>query len=68
MRVFRMFVVGMLIAGAMVMVAEAPSGSVPAASKSCKSLQALDKQLSKVVRSNNYQSSTISSLAKSFGG
>jgi hypothetical protein len=66
MRVFRMFVVGMLIAGGMVMVAEAPGGSVPAASKSCKSLQALDKQLSKVVRSNNYQSSTISSLAKSF--
>ena len=66
MRVFRMFVVGMLIAGGMVMVAEAPGGSVPAASKSCKSLQALDKQLSKVVRSNNYKSSTISSLTKSF--
>jgi len=66
MRVFRMFVVGMLIAGGMVMVAEAPGGSVPAVSKSCKSLQALDKQLSKVVRSNNYKSSTISSLAKSF--
>src|SRR5215467_10550515 len=65
MRVFRMFVVGMLIAGGMVMVAEAPGGSVPAASKSCKSLQALDKQLS-VVRSNNYKSSTISSMAKSF--
>ena len=32
----------------------------------CKSLQALDKQLSKVVRSDNYKSSTISSLAKSF--
>ena len=63
---FRMFVVGMLIAGGMVMVAEAPGGSVPVVSKSCKSLQALDKQLSKVVRSNNYKSSTISSLAKSF--
>ena len=66
MRMFRMFVVGMLIAGGMVLVAEAPGGSVPAASKSCKSLQALDKQLSKVVRSNDYESSTISSLAKSF--
>jgi hypothetical protein len=65
MHVLRMFVVGVLIAGSMVMVAEAPGGSVPAASKSCKSLQALDKQLS-VVRSNNYKSSTISSLAKSF--
>ena len=60
-----MFVVGMLIAGGMVMVAEVPGGSVPAASKTCKSLQALDNKLS-LVRSNNYKSSTISSLAKSF--
>lgn len=66
MRVFRVFAIGVLIAGGLVMLAPGASGSVPALSKTCKSLKALDKKLNKVVQSSNYDSGTINDLSKSF--
>ena len=66
MRLFRVFVGGMLISAGLVMLAQGASGAVPAVSKACKSLTSLDKQLNKVVNSATYDSGTISNLAKSF--
>ena len=62
----RVFVVGALIAGGIVMLAPGASASVPASSKTCKSLESLDKVLNKVVTSSNYDSGTINNLSKSF--
>jgi hypothetical protein len=68
MRVFRVLAVGVLTAGGLVMLAPAASGSVPSVSKTCKSLQSLDKQLTQVIQSSgaNYDSGTINNLSKSF--
>jgi hypothetical protein len=66
MSVFRVLVVSALIVGGLVMLAPGASGSVPAVSKTCKSLKALDKKLNKVVTSSDYDSGTINNLSKSF--
>jgi hypothetical protein len=66
MRRFRVLVVGALVAGGLAMLGAGASASVPAVSKTCKSLKSLDKTLNKVVTSNNYDSGTISDLSKSF--
>jgi conjugal transfer/entry exclusion protein len=66
MRMFRVLVIGVLVAGGLAMVTPGASASVPALSKTCKALQSLDKSLNKVVTSSNYDSGTISNLAKSF--
>jgi hypothetical protein len=69
MRVFRVSAVGLLIASGLMVLAPAASGAVPGVSKTCKSLQSLDKQLTKVLDSSNagkYNSGTVSDLSKSF--
>ena len=66
MRTFRVFVLGVLVASGLAMLAPGASASVPALSKTCKSLKSLDKVLNKVVTSSNYDSGTINNLSKSF--
>ena len=69
MRVFRVLVVGTLMAGGLVLLAPGASGSVPTVSKACKSLKSLDKKLNKVIaggESGNYDSGAINDVSKSF--
>ena len=66
MRMFRVLVGGVLIAGGLVMLAPGTNGAVLAAPKTCKSLKSLDKKLNNVVRSGHYDSGTINNLSKSF--
>jgi len=66
MRMFRVLVGGVLIAGGLVMWAPGANGAVLAAPKTCKSLKSLDKKLNNVVRSGHYDSGTINNLSKSF--
>ena len=69
MRVFRVLVVGALMAGGLVLLAPGASGSAPAVSKACKSLKSLDKKLNKVIaggESGNYDSGAINDVSKSF--
>ena len=63
---FRLLVVGVLVAGGLALLGPGASASVPASSKNCKSLKSLDKTLNKVVTSSNYDSGTINDLSKSF--
>jgi len=68
MRVARVLMVGALIAGGVALLAPGAGGSVPALSKQCKSLQALDTKLEAALASttSNYDSGSISNLSKSF--
>ena len=66
MRMFRVLVVGVLVASGLAMLTPGASASVPALSKTCKALQSLDNSLNKVLDSRNYDSGSISNLAKSF--
>ena len=66
MRMFRVLVVGVLVAGGLAMLRPGASASVPALSKTCKSLKSLDKNLNKVVTSSKYDSGAANNLSKSF--
>jgi hypothetical protein len=69
MRTFRVSVVGVLVAGGLAVLAPGASASVPAVSKTCQSLNTLNKNLEQALASGNagkFDSGTINNLSKSF--
>ena len=69
MRTLRMLVVGALIAGGLAVLATGATASVPAASKTCKSLNTLNEKLQKALsstRTGKVDTGTISNLSSSF--
>jgi hypothetical protein len=69
MRTFRVLVVGVLVAGGLAVLAPGASASVPAVSKTCQSLNSLNKNLEAALAAGNagkFDSGAISNLSKSF--
>jgi hypothetical protein len=69
MRRFRVFVVGVLVAGGLAVLAPGAGASLPTVSKTCRSLNTLSKNLDKAVANGNLgqvDSGAINSLSKSF--
>jgi hypothetical protein len=69
MRAVRVLLIGVLVAGAVTVMALGASASVPAASKACRSLNTLNQNLDKAIASGNsgkVDSGTINNLSKSF--
>jgi hypothetical protein len=69
MRTFRVFVFGMLLVSGLAALAPGASASVPAVSKTCRSLNPLNQNLEQAIASGNsgkFDSGAIDNLSKSF--
>ena len=69
MRTFRVLVVGMVVVGWVAVLAPGASAAVPAVSKTCRSLNTLNKNLEAAIASGNagkFDSGAINNLSKSF--